>query len=135
SAVYRVEGAKGRPIQVYFCYRVRFSDRDMDRGGDTDACLQHAAYHAFDSVHRRDVGNPDRVGDAAGLHELDIDDVRRAHADQFDHLGRAEDALVGHDRGVHAFGDVLHAVQVLRLDRLLDQFQADPRILQRLQRV
>ena len=46
-----------------------------------------------------------------------------------------EHALVGHDRRVHALGDVAHAFQVLRLHRLLDQFQLDAGVLQRLQRV
>ncbi len=48
---------------------------------------------------------------------------------------RTEHAFVGHDRRVYPLGDVLHAVEVLRLDRLLDQLQPHAGVFQRLQRV
>src|SRR5581483_4047302 len=94
-----------------------------------------AADHAFHVVHGGDVGNADGVGDAAGFHQLDIDDVGGAQADQFDHFHRPEHALVGHYRCMHTLGDVAHAGQVARLDRLLDQLQFDAGIFQRVQRV
>ncbi len=102
----------------------------MHGRGHADAGLDHAADHAFHPVHRGDVGDADGVGDAAGLHQLDVDDVGGAHLDQVDHLGRAEYAFVGHHRRVHAVGDVLQSVQVAGLHRLFQQFQHHPGVLQ-----
>src|SRR4030095_16854309 len=135
AAVDRIERAKRRPVQIDLGNDVRLCHRHVHGRGDADAGLEHAADHALDLVHRRDVGNAYRIGDAAGLHQLDVDDVGRAHADQLDDLGGTEHAFVGHDRRVHAFWDVFHAVQVLRLDRLFDQFETHAGVLEVLQGV
>ncbi len=105
----------------------------MHRRRHADAALEHATDHAFDAVKRRDIRDVNGARDAAGLHELDIDDVGSSHSDQLDHLRRTEHALVRHDRRVHPLGDVSQTIQVLSFDRLLDQLQFDAGILQRLQ--
>jgi hypothetical protein len=107
----------------------------VHRGRDADAGLDHAADHAFHAVHRGDVGDAHRVGDAAGLHQLDVDDVRGALPDQFDHLGRAEHAFVRHHRRVDALGDVLQTGEVVRAHRLLQQFEMHAGIFECMDRV
>src|SRR5690606_23063557 len=110
AAFHRVEGAQRGPVEVDPGDGAGLGHGQVHGGGDADGRLDHAADHAVHPVHGGDVGDADRVGDTAGLHELDVDDGRRAALDQVDHLGRAEHALVGHYRGVHALGDVLQAL-------------------------
>src|SRR5207342_1668606 len=125
AAFDRVELRQRRAVQVDLGDRIGLGHGQVHRGGDADAGLQHAADHAVDAVQRGDVGDLDRIGQAAGLHQLDVDDVGRAHADQLDDLRGAEHALVGHDRRGHALGDVAQAFQVVRLHRLFDEFELD----------
>src|SRR5690606_11023346 len=105
---------------------VRLRHRQVHGCGHADTGFKHAADHAVDPVQAANIGDLDRVGNATGLHQLDVDDVGGAHADQLHHLARAEHAFVGHHRGVHALGDVAEAGQVVRLDRLFDQLELDP---------
>src|SRR5690606_3262477 len=129
-ALDRIELAQRRAGQVDLGDHVGLGHRYVYRCGDADARFEHAADHALDLVQRGDVGDPDRVRNTAGLHQLDVDDVGRAQVDQLDHLHRAEHALVGHDRGVHPLGDVAHALEVAGLDRLLHQLQPHAGVLQ-----
>src|SRR5690606_4871212 len=134
-AVHRVELAQRGSVEVDLGDHVGLGHGQVHGRAHADAGLQHATDHAVDAVHAADVGDAHGVGNAAGLHQLDVDDVRRAHPDQLDDLHRAEHALVGHHRSMHALGDVAQPLQVVRLDRLLDQLKLDPGVLQRLQRV
>src|SRR5690606_17728706 len=127
--------AQRRTVEVDLGDHVGLGNGQVHGRAHADARLQHAADHAVDAVHAADVGDAHGIGNAAGLHQLDVDDVRRAHPDQLDDLHRAEHALVGHHRSMHALGHVAQPFQVVRLDRLLDQFQLDPGLFQRLQRV
>src|SRR5688572_14067903 len=134
AAVDRVGRAQRRAVEIDLGDDVGLGHGHVHRGRHADAGFEHAADHAVDAVHRGDVCDADRVGDAAGLHQLDVDDVGGTHADQLDHLHRPEHALVGHDRRVHALGDVAHAFEVVGLDRLFDQLQAYAGVLQCLDR-
>src|SRR5690606_4279944 len=103
----RVERAQRGAVQVHLGDDIRLRRGQVHGGGDADAGLDHAADHAFHAVQRGDVGDAHGVGNAAGLHQLDVDDVGGAFLDKLDHLPRPEHALVGHHRRVHAFGDEL----------------------------
>src|SRR5688572_13516252 len=103
---------------------MRLRNSDMRGGSHADTRLDHAADHAFDLVHGGYVSDVYRARYAAGLHELDVDDIRGAHANEVDHLRRPEDAFVRHDWRVHAFGNVLHAFQIVGLHRLLDELHS-----------
>src|SRR5687767_7602087 len=61
AALDRVERAERRTVEVDLGDDVRLRDREMRRGRDTDARLDHAADHALDLVDRADVGDLDRL--------------------------------------------------------------------------
>src|SRR3546814_1208047 len=77
-AVDRVEDAQRRAVEVDLGDHPGLGYRHVHRGGDADAGVEHAADHALHAVQRGDVGDEDGVGDAAGLHQLDVDDVGRS---------------------------------------------------------
>src|SRR5690554_395586 len=81
-AVDRVELAQRGAVQVDLADGIRLGHRHVHSGRHADASFDHAADHALDPVQRGDVGDPDGVGDAAGLHQLDVDDVRGLLAQQ-----------------------------------------------------
>ncbi|KAG0919724.1 hypothetical protein G6F31_021002 [Rhizopus arrhizus] len=108
AATDRIELAQRRAVQIDLGDHIALGHRQVHRGGHADARLDHAADHARHTVDAGDVGNADRVGQAAGLHQLDVDDVGRTLLDQVHHLAWAEHTLVGHHRRVDAVGDVHH---------------------------
>src|SRR4051794_37483331 len=55
--------------------------RDLSPGRDAEARLGHAAEHDAEPEGARRVGHPDRLADASGLRELDVDPVRPLGAD------------------------------------------------------
>ena len=65
------------------------------------------------------------VVQTAGLHQLDIDEVAGPHRQQPEHLVGAEGRFVGHDVGFHVIGHIFQPVKVMRLHRLLDQFDVE----------
>src|SRR5690606_18356876 len=134
AALHRVEGAERGAVQVDLGDGAGLGHGQVHGGGHADGGFDHAADHAVDAVDGGDVGDAHGVGDAAGLHQLDVDDVGGAALDQVDHLGRAEHAFVGHDRRVDPLGDVLQALDVARRHRLLQQLQVHARVLQRVDR-
>src|SRR5690606_4319381 len=129
-----IDAAQRRPVEVDLGDRAGLGHRQVYRGGNADRGLDHAADHAVHAVPLGDVGDADGIGDAAGLHQLDVDDVGGATLDQVDHLGGAEHAFVGHHRRVHALGDVFQALDVARGHRLLQQLQVDAGVFQRVDR-
>ena len=55
--------------------------RQMHGGGGAYAAFQHAAHHAWCILAGTEVGDGDGLAEAAGFHQLDVDDVRRAEGE------------------------------------------------------
>ena len=66
----------------------------------------------------------ERIQDAAGLHELDDEDVAGAGLGGGQRLARAADALVERDRHVHAGAHEARRLEVVHAHRLLDELDA-----------
>ena len=69
-----------------------------------------------------DIGDHDRVLQAAGFGDLDIDHGRSLFLDHADRIFGGEDRLVGHNGNAGPFGDIFHAVQVMAAHRLFAEF-------------
>ena len=70
--------------------------RDGAAGGDPEPGLDHAAEHHAEAERTRGVGHADRLADAAGLRELDVDAVRDLGAS--DDIGERVAVLVDVNR-------------------------------------
>ena len=68
------------------------------------------------------MGDLHGVVKTAGFHQLDVDEVAGPHRQQAENLIGAEGRFVGHDVGFHMIGHIFQPVKVMRLHRLLDQF-------------
>ena len=62
-----------------------------------------------------------RIAQAAGFHQLDIDQVAGSHRQEAEHLIRPEGGLVGHNIGFDMFGHVFETFEIVRFNRLFDQ--------------
>src|SRR5690242_1877337 len=67
AAIDWIELAERRSIEIDLGDDVRLGHGDVRGRRDADARLDHAADHALDLVHGRDVGDVQRAGDATGL--------------------------------------------------------------------
>ena len=93
----------------------------MHGGVHADFGLEHTADHALHAVDLGGGGDPQRVVETAALHELNVDQVRRAHLHNRHRVLGGEYAFIRHDRDVGALGHVAQALKVAALDRLLDE--------------
>ena len=85
-----------------------------------DRTLDHRSDLTDDPGRLGDRVHPDRVDQSAGLHQLDVDQVRRPQLDHPPHLAHAVDALIGHDRRAGRAADFGQGGDIVLIDRLLD---------------
>src|SRR5699024_11770417 len=81
-------------------------------GVHRDLGLQHAADHALHPVDLGGGGDAEGAGQAAALHQLDVDVVGRPALEDAQGVGGAEHAFVGHHRHPAVAGDVGQALQI-----------------------
>src|SRR5579885_294451 len=102
---------------------------EVSGGGGGQARFDHGADHQFGVGGAAEGGDVERLDDAA-LHELDVDDVGRAHADQVGDVGGAGGAFVGGDGDAGVLCDVAQALVVIFVDGLLQHQGADVAVVQ-----
>ena len=71
---------------------------EVQAGGDGQRRLVHAADHHLEAGGARHRVDLQRLGDAADLHQLDVDHVGQVAAGQAEGVAQGHQALVGHDR-------------------------------------
>lgn len=96
----------------------------MNAGAYRNLALQHAADHAFYSKLIRSVADPHSLVDAAGLHELDVDEIRAFFLHQTNRILIGENALVCQNRSLHLGGHILHTLEIVIGNGLLHEFDA-----------
>ena len=93
--------------------------------------FQHTADHAFHTVHLGQAADLQRLPNAAGLHQLDVEQVGRTGADDLGCIFGRKHAFIRKNRRIYSFCDGAHAVQVVRGHRLLHKVDVQPFIFHR----
>ena len=103
---------------------VRAGQGEVQRGGDAQGRLVHAADHDLHARRPGDRADLHALGDSADLHQLDVEHVGQVAAGQPEGVAERGQALVGHG-GKHPLpGHLAELLEMPLLGRLFEQLQA-----------
>ena len=128
AAQHGILGAEHRAVKVDFRDDSARA-RQMHGGVHGNLRFQHAADHARHAVHLGRGRDLQRRIQAAALHQLDVDQVGRAHLHDFERVRGRKYAFVGQHRHAAALGDVFKTLEIVRGHGLLHEFNIQTAIL------
>ena len=105
----------------------------MHGGIDGNLCFQHTADHALHAEHFRRGGNFQGVVNAAALHQLDVNEVSRAHLQNGHGVFRGEYGLVRQHRHIAPVGDVFQSGKVMGAYGLFHKLNVQTKLLHLIQ--